>query len=375
MRFAIAASILAAQVLPTVTEVPNPRSSSRNKLTDVLSVINDDVDEKATKKNELDDGPFEPEKAQRYNESSNRHSFDARSGRLINKKLPVTVDDHHDSTSTSTTPTTTTKYNKNKPCNPNNNNSNNVRSSSSMSNDKADVGILETAGGCDNDTEYCMESKLSKLGGFCVSTKQRQEDLVGTMMMGGEEVEETDEGGGEDFYSRTLQDHSGRAFLYTTCEYHSIDDVRTCTIDLHCLVYGKTCYSGTKTTYFNLDRSVRRYVHCYDIIDPIETRICHEFVKDYNVPRPRASKCTITYNGEECSSCYRYTDFSGSCTFFDCTNVEGPNGPSVASSTCTYCEYLHAYIVVLSLFFFFVIVAKFKFLFFIFSPSPFFWGS
>jgi hypothetical protein len=184
----------------------------------------------------------------------------------------------------------------------------------------ADIGILVCGVG-----EYCIESDLSGLGGFCMSpsnismysTDQQERNLQ------------------SDFYpAPTVCDPNHRDFESYDCECSAFDVARnlgefTCTLHDYQCKRDKLCGANTVTHTIESDGGAHAD-YCYDFVKPFDMNMCYSL--DMN------RSCKISIQNEECSSCevvdgikhpvYGFIGFN--CYEFDCSNIE----PGLKGNNC-----------------------------------------
>lgn len=183
-----------------------------------------------------------------------------------------------------------------------------------------DVGILS----CGSD-QYCMESKLSELGGVCVA-----KDLPATTSR---------ELFANGYYFDMAEYYCGSSGSwedYLDCDCSNFDKA-TKTGTAKCELLNTYCFQDTSCeTCVKLSASFRIASRndysidwCYNFFLPYEQNICVEYTHN-----PQASAtCRINLNDMQCTSCsvsyYDYTDpktaevHRSTCAAFDCTNTDG----------------------------------------------------
>lgn len=182
--------------------------------------------------------------------------------------------------------------------------------------DIADIGILQCSVG-----QYCMESRVSKLGGYClekvIASNDRQ--LQGTV------------GGAGSFLPTSYCEPSSDDYGFYECDC-SVFDVTTNTGSFTCTLYDDYCFTDetcgrltvTNTLFSDVDTSngsSDRAEYCGNFQDPFDVEIC------YSVDRE--NRCDIVIDGVSCDACeivHVVTDsdlqfISYDCYQFDCTNT------------------------------------------------------
>ena len=315
MRFAIAASILAAQLIPTAaTEAQNPKNT--------LASFKADLKEK----NELQQIHGKDALNEHYRSSiDGLDSFkrNNQNGRLTNQKSPIMVAETNADGSVAIF---------NKECDPDG-----MKSNQSVYKQEADIGILT----CGED-EYCMESEYATFGGFCVpgngdsiqqqEQRRRQQDHEQKELWNRHYEYNFDDGDGiheqQQHGRRELQSSSEpqrfcfRGFSGVGCEtfHHCVTN---------CEGTDEMCFSarfdyGARFSP-RLGAMGNRYSLCYQITEPFETEICYSQTNIYRI------ECSVTYDGIPCDSCVISDQ---DCLYFDCRNIEGPFGQGSIGTTC-----------------------------------------
>lgn len=186
------------------------------------------------------------------------------------------------------------------------------------------LGILACSVG-----QYCVESKESTLGGYCVL------DPHGWMEV-----------------SRKLQDDGSLniSLFESTYEQFCVEDgICNCTnidrdtytLDVLCPLSGEECYNVYSQCFVNLTMCVASdYTYSLTGSDEYKTKTCTEHSKPYyqrlcyelTVVDNNVTACSVEFNGVTCNSCEIIPkDYSGnvlSCYVFDCTNTPGNHSGS-----------------------------------------------
>jgi hypothetical protein len=162
----------------------------------------------------------------------------------------------------------------------------------------SDVGILD----CGVD-EYCMESKLSSIGGICVNSQDRNLQ-------------------NEAFLDISNCDPKNEYFGYFECDCSDFN-LETSTGSFSCMIYDNYCFTddicGSLVITNTIIEDGAKADYCYSFSDPFEVEFCYSFNGD---------SCDIVIDNKSCNSCalvdvedpdLGYTFFE--CLDFDCTNT------------------------------------------------------
>lgn len=179
------------------------------------------------------------------------------------------------------------------------------------------LGILTCSMG-----QYCVESKESSLGGYCVEPLGHME-------------------------SRKLQEYgsSNMTLFESNYEHFCVEnDLCNCTnidrdaytLDVACPLSEEVCYDVYSECQVNLTMCVEfDYTYSMRGLDEFKTSICAEHSKPYyqrvcydvTVVDNITAGCSVEFNGVTCNSCEIVpTDYNGNtlqCYVFDCTNTPG----------------------------------------------------